>query len=136
MNADRSSSKETADQASNQENQNSTSPLKAAVTKSYDCIFCKRGFSNAQALGGHMNIHRKDRARPNKPINKAPLALMDYVPMCIKELALFVERPSSQSVDDRASSGPVPVVEELDLELRLGPERSNIHDSMRLREFL
>ncbi|MED6195721.1 hypothetical protein PIB30_040657 [Stylosanthes scabra] len=31
--------------------------------KSYDCIFCRRGFTNAQALGGHMNIHRKDRAK-------------------------------------------------------------------------
>ncbi|KZV37872.1 putative transcriptional regulator RABBIT EARS [Dorcoceras hygrometricum] len=31
--------------------------------KAYGCTFCKRGFSNAQALGGHMNIHRKDRAR-------------------------------------------------------------------------
>ncbi|KAL3531788.1 hypothetical protein ACH5RR_005309 [Cinchona calisaya] len=31
--------------------------------RSYKCSFCKRGFSNAQALGGHMNIHRKDRAR-------------------------------------------------------------------------
>ncbi|CAK9185353.1 unnamed protein product [Ilex paraguariensis] len=31
--------------------------------KAYTCTFCKRGFSNAQALGGHMNIHRKDRAK-------------------------------------------------------------------------
>ncbi|KAK7339689.1 hypothetical protein VNO77_20370 [Canavalia gladiata] len=31
--------------------------------KSYSCSFCKRGFSNAQALGGHMNIHRRDRAK-------------------------------------------------------------------------
>lgn len=29
----------------------------------YSCSFCKRGFSNAQALGGHMNIHRRDRAK-------------------------------------------------------------------------
>nr|GMC90051.1 transcriptional regulator TAC1-like [Ipomoea batatas] len=29
----------------------------------YRCTFCQRGFSNAQALGGHMNIHRKDRAK-------------------------------------------------------------------------
>ncbi|GLT89539.1 hypothetical protein SLE2022_075170 [Rubroshorea leprosula] len=31
--------------------------------RSYTCSFCKKGFSNAQALGGHMNIHRKDRAK-------------------------------------------------------------------------
>lgn len=33
------------------------------AVKSYECNFCKRGFSNAQALGGHMNIHRKDKAK-------------------------------------------------------------------------
>ncbi|KAJ7980809.1 transcriptional regulator TAC1-like [Quillaja saponaria] len=31
--------------------------------RSYECTFCERGFSNAQALGGHMNIHRKDKAK-------------------------------------------------------------------------
>ncbi|XP_042482616.1 transcriptional regulator TAC1-like [Macadamia integrifolia] len=35
--------------------------------RSYDCTFCKRGFSNAQALGGHMNIHRRDRAKLKEP---------------------------------------------------------------------
>ncbi|XP_050369287.1 transcriptional regulator TAC1-like [Argentina anserina] len=34
-----------------------------AAAKSYECTFCRRGFSNAQALGGHMNIHRKDKAK-------------------------------------------------------------------------
>ncbi|KAK4405850.1 Transcriptional regulator TAC1 [Sesamum angolense] len=33
------------------------------VGRSYECTFCKRGFTNAQALGGHMNIHRKDKAK-------------------------------------------------------------------------
>ncbi|KAK8717976.1 hypothetical protein V6N13_045226 [Hibiscus sabdariffa] len=32
----------------------------------YDCVFCKRGFTTAQALGGHMNIHRKDRAKSSR----------------------------------------------------------------------
>lgn len=35
--------------------------------RSYECIFCKRGFTTAQALGGHMNIHRKEKANKTKP---------------------------------------------------------------------
>ncbi|CAK9150030.1 unnamed protein product [Ilex paraguariensis] len=38
----------------------------AGAGRSYECVFCKRGFTTAQALGGHMNIHRKDRAK-NRP---------------------------------------------------------------------
>lgn len=30
--------------------------------RSYSCSFCRREFRSAQALGGHMNVHRKDRA--------------------------------------------------------------------------
>ncbi|KAH7437537.1 hypothetical protein KP509_05G076900 [Ceratopteris richardii] len=29
----------------------------------YGCSLCHRPFSSAQALGGHMNMHRRDRAR-------------------------------------------------------------------------
>lgn len=35
--------------------------------RSYECVFCKRGFTTAQALGGHMNIHRKDGAKNYRP---------------------------------------------------------------------
>ncbi|XP_021752456.1 transcriptional regulator SUPERMAN-like [Chenopodium quinoa] len=31
--------------------------------RSYRCSFCKREFRSAQALGGHMNVHRRDRAQ-------------------------------------------------------------------------
>lgn len=31
--------------------------------RSYWCSFCSREFRSAQALGGHMNVHRRDRAR-------------------------------------------------------------------------
>ncbi|PON62583.1 TFIIH C1-like domain containing protein [Parasponia andersonii] len=31
--------------------------------KNYTCSFCKRHFKSAQALGGHMNVHRRERAR-------------------------------------------------------------------------
>ncbi|XP_039143693.1 transcriptional regulator TAC1-like [Dioscorea cayenensis subsp. rotundata] len=39
----------------------------AGTGRSYECMFCKRGFTTAQALGGHMNIHRKDRAKMRQP---------------------------------------------------------------------
>ncbi|KAG5106478.1 hypothetical protein JHK82_043448 [Glycine max] len=29
--------------------------------RSYSCSFCRREFRSAQALGGHMNVHRRDR---------------------------------------------------------------------------
>ncbi|KAK4418369.1 Transcriptional regulator TAC1 [Sesamum alatum] len=45
---------------------NNNNNVDLGVGRSYECVFCKRGFNTAQALGGHMNIHRKDRAR-NKP---------------------------------------------------------------------
>ncbi|OIV90677.1 hypothetical protein TanjilG_23790 [Lupinus angustifolius] len=38
--------------------------------RSYECTYCKRGFANAQALGGHMNIHRKDRAKAKKEVTQ------------------------------------------------------------------
>ncbi|XP_022949591.1 transcriptional regulator SUPERMAN-like [Cucurbita moschata] len=37
-----------------------------STKRPYECTFCKRGFTNAQALGGHMNIHRKDRAKAKR----------------------------------------------------------------------
>ncbi|CAA3019631.1 transcriptional regulator SUPERMAN-like [Olea europaea subsp. europaea] len=31
--------------------------------RNYECSFCKKEFKSAQALGGHMNFHRRDRAK-------------------------------------------------------------------------
>lgn len=47
------------------------------VGRLYECVFCRRGFNTAQALGGHMNIHRKDRARNNKPTTMNTAATID-----------------------------------------------------------
>ncbi|MED6161324.1 hypothetical protein PIB30_059663 [Stylosanthes scabra] len=46
-------------------------------TRSYTCVFCNRGFSNAQALGGHMNIHRRDRARLRQSLEERMLLQID-----------------------------------------------------------
>ncbi|CAN0898360.1 Zinc finger protein 11 [Linum grandiflorum] len=42
-----------------------TRPLVVHQSRScwYVCSFCRRDFRSAQALGGHMNVHRLDRAR-------------------------------------------------------------------------
>ncbi|MCE5166659.1 hypothetical protein HAX54_023603 [Datura stramonium] len=44
------------------------------IGRSYECVFCKRGFNTAQALGGHMNIHRKDRIRNRSNQNQHAVA--------------------------------------------------------------
>ncbi|XP_038905404.1 zinc finger protein 11-like [Benincasa hispida] len=59
---------------------------------SYSCSFCRREFRSAQALGGHMNVHRRDRARlkqsPNNN-NNPNFTTTDY------SLTLFQSRSSS-----------------------------------------
>ncbi|XP_075084906.1 uncharacterized protein LOC107788989 [Nicotiana tabacum] len=41
----------------------------------YSCSFCKREFRSAQALGGHMNVHRRDRARLKQSLSPQNEAL-------------------------------------------------------------
>lgn len=41
--------------------------------RSYSCSFCGRKFMSAQALGGHMNVHRRERAKlKQSPISHSP----------------------------------------------------------------
>lgn len=117
------------------------------VTRSYECIFCKRGFSNAQALGGHMNIHRKDKAKLKQPSphhhqHKAELEDRRTNPNWptwnimedassrdhhIRQLPLFAETPCDGETQKPQELGQVHDREkgmpssDLDLELRLGP---------------
>ncbi|CAJ1943105.1 unnamed protein product [Sphenostylis stenocarpa] len=53
--------------------------------RSYSCTFCRREFRSAQALGGHMNVHRRDRARLHQPspINNShhqPISSLSHSP--------------------------------------------------------
>lgn len=113
--------------------------------KSYTCAFCKRGFSNAQALGGHMNIHRKDRAKlrqfseenllsldiakaPNPNI-EAPNIVSEDKGAVIFESSLEENIYTPKSKEERmmkllgeSSSSSSHIDQYLDLELRLGPE--------------
>ncbi|KAK8542234.1 hypothetical protein V6N13_137191 [Hibiscus sabdariffa] len=44
---------------------------------SYTCSFCSREFRSAQALGGHMNVHRRDRAKLKQSHTPIPLKSSD-----------------------------------------------------------
>ncbi|KAG8081223.1 hypothetical protein GUJ93_ZPchr0007g3578 [Zizania palustris] len=54
--------------------------------RSYTCSFCRREFRSAQALGGHMNVHRRDRARlrqgASSPDHDEPLQLQQPISLC------------------------------------------------------
>ncbi|KAI3741929.1 hypothetical protein L1987_59608 [Smallanthus sonchifolius] len=56
---------------------------------SYECAYCKHGFTNAQALGGHMNVHRKERAknRVDSTNNKSSIRLHEscLITSCIHD---------------------------------------------------
>ncbi|KAG0535533.1 hypothetical protein BDA96_04G373900 [Sorghum bicolor] len=43
----------------------------------YKCTFCRRGFPTAQALGGHMNVHRRHRGRP-AAVSAGAASVYDY----------------------------------------------------------
>ncbi|GLT99445.1 hypothetical protein SLE2022_168830 [Rubroshorea leprosula] len=101
----------------------------AVAKRSYECTFCKRGFTNSQALGGHMNIHRKDRAKAKQSTTAS--SVKDYM-INVNHRSL---QPSSLNHDEllganlslRIDSGETEQVrrrimkeDEVDLELRLG----------------
>lgn len=65
-------SKSSSDEESDRSEQNDGTGT--GTGRSYECVFCKRGFTTAQALGGHMNIHRKDRGKP-RPTSSIPSAV-------------------------------------------------------------
>ncbi|XP_078445051.1 putative transcriptional regulator RABBIT EARS [Wolffia australiana] len=50
----------------------------------YSCGFCRREFRSAQALGGHMNVHRRDRAR----LNLSPSSQRDVNNLLLPQQAL------------------------------------------------
>ncbi|GMI81068.1 hypothetical protein HRI_001776100 [Hibiscus trionum] len=99
-------------------------------SKSYTCSFCKRGFSNAQALGGHMNIHRRDRAKLRES-SQHHLLSSDLVQDRYRISEIILESSEDKVSSSRGRDGVEENMRlvhgssshiELDLELRLGPD--------------
>ncbi|XP_020573153.1 zinc finger protein GIS-like [Phalaenopsis equestris] len=103
----------------------------------YECIFCRRGFSTAQALGGHMNIHRRERPRIRPATALPPLRREEgYHPYlrdqqwhpptpAAENYVVYFPGPSSSMELDSPKERPAAEereveMEDLDLELRLG----------------
>ncbi|XWS74092.1 hypothetical protein CRYUN_Cryun02cG0185800 [Craigia yunnanensis] len=87
----------------------------ASPARSYECTFCKRGFSNAQALGGHMNIHRRDKAKlkqalPSETTQQSldiPKIIPSYSPNHPSTVQSIVD---AWSIQERSSPGKWPWV--------------------------
>ncbi|XP_071740850.1 uncharacterized protein [Rutidosis leptorrhynchoides] len=117
-----------------EQQQNSTSAV--IVSRSYECNFCKRGFTNAQALGGHMNIHRKHKAK----LKESSSSLQPDVNKTSrknKRLLLFGDE-SSDSRNNRqenVTKDSLLPMQEVDLELRLGHVQSPDNKITTTRKF-
>nr|GMC84044.1 zinc finger protein 10-like [Ipomoea batatas] len=94
--------------------------------RSYTCNFCRREFRSAQALGGHMNVHRRDRAKLKQsppshngdlsvPINNNPRPLLTQYPShqgctflynpCSSDRRIVAPNLGSESWDDGGVNG-------------------------------
>ncbi|KAL4558199.1 hypothetical protein LXL04_036397 [Taraxacum kok-saghyz] len=105
-------------------------------SRSYECTFCKRGFTNAQALGGHMNIHRKHKATltfsPPPAAASAATTTTTMNSFLItaqgknKPLRLFGDgsADSRNNHQENVMKDPPSPAKEVDLELRLGQVES------------
>ncbi|XVE65887.1 hypothetical protein DITRI_Ditri08aG0035500 [Diplodiscus trichospermus] len=79
--------------------------------RSYTCSFCKREFRSAQALGGHMNVHRRDRARlrqsPPRDHGQPPFLNLNLNPNPNFSSSSLVSSPFSPTLPSLLVSPPV-----------------------------
>ncbi|CAL9767370.1 unnamed protein product [Musa acuminata subsp. burmannicoides] len=114
--------------------------------RSYSCSFCRREFRSAQALGGHMNVHRRDRARLKQSLSPTGddsdhdrphhSSQRPYMPSA-SPLSPRVSAASTPEVSTYALLSPSyssSIVQEnepdscLDPDLKLGSETLNLRD--------
>nr|XP_043638223.1 transcriptional regulator TAC1-like [Erigeron canadensis] len=135
--SDKAATSSTSNNVVEVEEQNPSQP----ISRSYECNFCKRGFTNAQALGGHMNIHRKHKAKLKESLIISSPTNNDQV--VNKPLPLFgdgsADSRKTHEENVRRDASPSPP-KEVDLELRLGqvvqsPENYNMINSAATRTF-
>lgn len=83
--------------------------------RSYTCTFCRREFRSAQALGGHMNVHRRDRALLHQPPPPTPTPTSSFLIPTHQEfvangglcLLYQLPNPSGTACSTTTSSTPI-----------------------------
>ncbi|KAH7863081.1 hypothetical protein Vadar_013103 [Vaccinium darrowii] len=70
--------------------------------RNYPCAFCKKQFKSAQALGGHMNVHRRERAQLRSLVHSPNSTLLDHYPNPNPKPSFFA--PSLVSLSSPKSS--------------------------------
>lgn len=96
--------------------------------RSYECTFCKRGFTNAQALGGHMNIHRKDRAKAKQIVSGTSSLNSNHYSNEDQYSSLSTyhhQQFSSAPISSQAGSGYYPVVDQRNYQMYFQPSGSS-----------
>ncbi|KAL3640662.1 hypothetical protein CASFOL_015630 [Castilleja foliolosa] len=87
--------------------------------RSYSCSFCRREFRSAQALGGHMNVHRRDRARLKQSPPELVVPQNHALTTCTPQICCTtttttqsynnISNPNPESSEPRVSSPPLVV---------------------------
>ncbi|KAL1191305.1 Transcriptional regulator TAC1 [Cardamine amara subsp. amara] len=137
MECEKSSSSTSSETGPIRRRHTASSSVSTVTRRMYECTFCKRGFTNAQALGGHMNIHRRDRLNKAKLQNDTDVALshphrcfhvasdrggyeqVDSVVMLRKTTSNYIQHLRIGSMATRRANVIIEG-DEIDLELRLG----------------
>ncbi|KAL1545534.1 transcriptional regulator SUPERMAN-like [Salvia divinorum] len=85
--------------------------------RSYSCSFCRRDFRSAQALGGHMNVHRRDRARLKQSPNPTAAEVIPQNHACTSQYSssqictfLYNNPNPNQFPDSVPFASPIPHV--------------------------
>ncbi|KAI3705114.1 hypothetical protein L1987_75346 [Smallanthus sonchifolius] len=72
--------------------------------RSYSCSFCRREFRSAQALGGHMNVHRREKAKFKQSGNGNALsALQKHDNKLIRVSSALGQESLDSSCDTKSS---------------------------------
>uniref|UniRef100_A0A0E0K709 C2H2-type domain-containing protein n=1 Tax=Oryza punctata TaxID=4537 RepID=A0A0E0K709_ORYPU len=77
----------------------------AGTRQPYNCTFCRRGFPTAQALGGHMNVHRKDRVGRATPLSSSSTAAAAVARRSVSyDTLVGLLRPPASGSEEAAST--------------------------------